>query len=171
MEELVIKAQKGDDSSFDELIRSLKKELYLIAKTRLSNDEDIADCLQETIINAYQNIKRIRHPEFFKTWIIKILINECNKFYKKNKVKIVSLDDNNMEKYISNGKEIESNLSFESMMKLLKQDEQIILTLYYVSGYNTKEISKIVKINENTIRTKMMRAKNKLKNIYEGGDF
>ena len=80
--ELVRKAKKNDQKSFCELIEIIKNDLYLIAKTRLKNEDDIADVIQDTIIICYKNIKFLRNEESFKSWVIKILINNCNKVYK-----------------------------------------------------------------------------------------
>jgi RNA polymerase sigma-70 factor (ECF subfamily) len=169
LEELVKQAQKGDNDSFDKLIQIIKKELYLIAKTRLNSEDDIADCMQDTILNAYQNIHKLHQVKYFKTWIIRILINECNKINKKNKDSI-SLESEVIDN-ITSSNFYDSGIQFDSIISSLNKDEQLILTLYYVSGYTVKEISKIIKMNENTIKTKMKRAKEKLKNKYEGGDY
>lgn len=169
MEELVEKAKKKDEQSFNELIISVQKEMYLIAKTRLKNDDDIADAIQETILACYKNIHKLKKNEFFKTWLIRILINECNKIYKKRKKNNISYEEKEVENYISNDDKSFENISFDIFIRKLREDEKLILTLYYYSEYSTKEISKILKINENTIRSKISRAKNKLKNQYEGG--
>ncbi|MCP1307418.1 hypothetical protein NI000_09170 [Paenibacillus tyrfis] len=49
-----------------------------MAKSILDKDENAADALQETILKAYQSIHALREPKFFKTWIFRILINQCN---------------------------------------------------------------------------------------------
>ena len=83
MEELVLKAKSGNKDAFTQLILEIKSDLYKIAKTRLSNEEDIKDALQETMITAFKYMKTVKEPSKFKHWIIKILINQCNKIYKK----------------------------------------------------------------------------------------
>ena len=60
------------------------------------------------------------------------------------------------------------NLGFDILIKDLQVEEKIILTLYYCSRYTTKEIAKILKKNDNTIRSKIARAINKLKKQYKG---
>ena len=164
MEELVEKAKK-EDEAFDKLILLIEKELYFIAKTRLKNEDDIADAIQETILACYKNLKTLRNNAFFKTWAIKILINKCNDIYKKRKNNI-SFEDNEVENYIKVEDEI--NIGFEMLIKDLDAEEQLILTLYYYSKYTTKEISKMLKKNENTIKSKIIRARNKLRNQLEG---
>ena len=83
MEELVEKSKKGDNQAFSDLIINMENELYKIARTRLNNEEDIKEAVQETIIKSYSSIRKLKNSKFFKTWIIKILINECNNIYKK----------------------------------------------------------------------------------------
>ena len=167
MEELVARAKKKDEKAFDELILSVKKEMYLIAKAKLKNEEDIADALQETIYYSYKNLKKLKNNKLFKTWLIRILINECNKFY--NHKNNVSFEETEVENYIGLEDNSFSNIGFDILIRNLKEDEKIIMTLYYYSQYSTKEISKILKIKEGTIRSKLSRAKNKLKKQCEGG--
>lgn len=168
MEELVKKAKNNDEEAFDKLIALIEKEMYLIAKTRLKNEDDIADALQETILKCFQNIYKLRDVKLFKTWTIKILINECNKIYRKKEKYKISLEDNEIEKYIKL-EENYNNIEFDILIRKLEDDEKLILTLYYCSGYTTKEISKILHKSENTIKSKMLRSKKKLKKQYEGG--
>lgn len=168
MEELVKKAKNNDENAFDELIILIEKELYLIAKIKLKNDDDIADAIQETILKCYQNIHKLRDTKLFKTWTIKILINECNKIYRKKEKYKISIEDNEIENYIKAEENYDENIDFNILIKKLETEEKLILTLYYCSGYTTKEISKILHKNENTIRSKMARAKFKLKNQLKG---
>ena len=65
-------------------------------------------------------------------------------------------------------KDNDNNLSFHILIRNLNQEEKTILTLYYCSQYTTREIADILKIKENTIKSKIIRAKNKLKTEYEG---
>ena len=79
MNELIEKAKQGCIESFEKLILYYQQDLYRIAKIRLNTNDDISDAIQNTIINIYKNLKKLKNNTYFKTWIIKILINECNK--------------------------------------------------------------------------------------------
>ena len=59
MEELIIRSKNGDERAFTELILTIKNELYRIGKTRLSDDNDISDAIQETMINAYKHLRKL----------------------------------------------------------------------------------------------------------------
>lgn len=170
MEELIKKAQNGDTEAFTEIIISIKNDLYKIAKTRISNEEDIDDLIQETMIESYKHIKSLKEPYKLKMWVIKILINKCNKLYKKKYRKDVSIDEYNMENYIikNSQQDIEDDLNFYYLIKRLKYEERIIIILYYKEQYSIEEISKILKMNKNTIKTNLYRARQKIKeNYYE----
>lgn len=169
MEELIEKAKKNDENAFNELIFLIQNEMYLIAKSKLKNEDDIADAIQETIISCYKNLRKLRNANLFKTWLIRILINECNKIYKKRKKYNISYEEIETEKYLKVEDKSFENIGFDILIRNLKDEEKMILTLYYYSDYSTKEISKILKMNENTIRSKIVRAKEKLRKQYEGG--
>lgn len=170
MEELIERAKNNDKIAFSELIVAIQKELYLIAKTKLKNHDDIGDAIQETIYKSYKNLRKLKDNSLFKTWIIRILINECNNIYKKRKKHEISYEDKEMENYIANNDENE-NVEFELLIKNLSNEEKLLLTLYYCFKYTIKEISKITKIKENTIKGKLARARNKIRNqLEEGGE-
>lgn len=172
MEELVNKARKGDKKAFTMLILEIKNELYKIAKTRITNEADIDDAIQETMIETYKSIKKLKNPEKFKMWTIKILINKCNKIYRKKHIKDISIDEYNMEKFLitNNYKEIEDDINFYNLIKDLKYEERIVIILYYMEKYTIKEISKILHMKENTVKSHLFRAKKSIKYQCEGGE-
>lgn len=166
MEELVEKAKEGNNEAFTNLILSLENDLYSIAKMRVKDEEQINDVLQETMITAYVNLPKIKENKYFKTWIIKILINKCNKSFKHKK--LMSLEDNDIDKYVGANEIQNKKLDFEDMISFLNKEEKTILTLYYYLSYTSKEIAQILNKREGTITSKISRAKQKIKNKYKG---
>ena len=168
MEELIRQAKLGNEKAFIELIDSIKIDLYKIARIRLMVNDDIEDAVQETMIEAFNSLKKLRNNNLFKKWIIKILINKCNKVYKK-RMNNISYDELDAEKFVGNNftEHVISDLEFDDMLKTLNYDEKIAVVLYYLEDYTTKDISKILKISENTIKSRLRRAKVKMKENYE----
>ncbi|MCI8548398.1 MAG: sigma-70 family RNA polymerase sigma factor [Bacilli bacterium] len=173
MEELIIRSKAGDERAFTELILNIKNDLYRIGKTRLSNDDDISDAIQETMINAYKHLKKLKDISNFKSWIIKILINECNKIYKKKSKKeklfekvVIEQKLDTIDNPITS---INSKLDFELLIEKLNYEEKLIVTLYYNSKYSCNEIAAILHMNINTVKSKLTRAKEKVKKSYKGG--
>lgn len=172
MEELLSKAILGDKDAFTDIILEYEQELYKIARMRLNNDYDICEAVQSTMILAYKHIKKVKNTNYLKTWIVRILINECKKIYKKNKKQI--LEDTQMEEVIDTKNDydlVNSELNFNLLLRTLDYEERQILILYYSSVFSIKEVSNILHINENTVKTKMRKAKSKLKEKFRGEMF
>ncbi len=173
MIENVKKASMGDKEAFTELINYMKVDLYKIARCKLNNEDDICDAIQNTMISAYKSIIHIKNYEYFKTWIIRILINECNKIYLSKENRNISYDNDEQNFYIgtddSEINEVESKMTFDSIISVLPEEDREIMILFYNNDYSTKEISKIINKNENTIKTKIRRSKEKIREVFYGG--
>lgn len=172
MDELILMAQAGDEDAFTKMILYIKDDLYKIAKTRIANETDIEDAIQETMIETYKSIKRLKDPNKFKKWVIKILINKCNRIYRRKYKTDISIDEYNVETLKSNNIiDVENKLNFYDIIKILNYEERLIIILYYMEDYSVKEIKSILKMNENTINTHLYRARQKIKTNYGGIEF
>lgn len=170
MEELIKRAQKGDQEAFTTLVKSMKDDLYKIAKTRISNEDDMQDAIQETMLEMFKSIKKLRDPKLFKKWIITILINKCNRIYRRKYKTDLSYEELNFEDFITvTSNDVESDLEFYELLKDLKYEERIILILYYKEEYTVKEIKSILNMKVSTINTHLFRARAKLKEKLEKG--
>lgn len=161
----VKKAQNGDKQAFCRVIENVERKLYIIARSRLTNIEDIKDAMQDAIMYAYINIKKLKEVKKFNAWIVKILINSCNKIYNQNKINIFSYSefDENKFKYESDFINFENNMNFFNIIDFLDVQERTLIAMYYLDEYTTKEISEILDINESTLRSKLSSIRNKIK--------
>lgn len=159
------KAQNGDKQAFCRVIENVERKLYIIARSRLTNTEDIKDAMQDASMYAYINIKKLKEVEKFNAWIVKILINSCNKIYNQKKINIFSYSefDENKFKYESDLIDLENNMNFFNIIDFLDVQEKTLITMYYLDEYTTKEISEILDINESTLRSKLSSIRNKIK--------
>ncbi|MBS5799376.1 MAG: sigma-70 family RNA polymerase sigma factor [Clostridiales bacterium] len=162
MELLIKKAMKGDAEAFVQLMELNEVSMYKTAKAILANEEDIGDAIQETILAAYKNIHTLKKAQYFKTWLIRILINKCKDIIKKNQ-KIILI-----ESYAEEGcdEAINAQLEVDSCLEMLSSDQQTVLNLYYHQGFNTREIAELLGENENTVKSRLTRAKSYFKKIF-----
>ncbi len=160
-DELVKKAKNGDVDAFSSLIKKYQKDLYKIAKCRLRLEEDVCDAVQDTLISAYISISKLKNEKYFKTWLIKILINNCNDIYKKKNNNIIYFENIvfDTDECIN---EKNSNIDFYNLIDDLDIEERTILVLLYSETYKAKEIAKMLNLNYSTVRSKIKRAKAKL---------
>ena len=164
IEDLVVEAKRGNKEAYSKLIESVEKDLYKVARARLNNEEDCKDVIQDTIITAYLNIGKLKNNSKFKPWIIKILINKCNSFYGKNKKREEIAEKCKTDYEVT--EDFDSKINFEDIIKSLNEKERKIFELYYDDGLTIKQISRMLNINENTVKTNLSRGKIKIKKTY-----
>ena len=82
-EELIKRAKVHDKEAFSKLMKREGKSMYKVAKSILKNDEDVADAMQETALSCWEKIETLQQEQYFRTWLIRILINHCNAIYRK----------------------------------------------------------------------------------------
>jgi RNA polymerase sigma-70 factor (ECF subfamily) len=155
----VIKAQQGSREAFAELVRAHESYLYAVAKGLLRSETDIRDAMQDSILLAYQSIERLRQPAYFKTWLIRILINECRRIGKHNK-RNVPIEPKDMDVRISSG--MESDLELLDFLDGLDNDLKEVIVLYYVNDMSVKEVCEILNLSQSNVKSKLHRARLKL---------
>lgn len=173
MKSIIKKIQEGDEFAFKQLSQAIENDLYRVARTRLREDDDIKDAIQNTMIITYENANKIRNIDYFKTWMIHVLINECNKIYNSNKRnseiynKVIA--NTSINSYDNSIQDVQDKMNFASLIDKLNYDERLVITLYYNSQFSCNQIAKILNSNANTIKSRLQRSKEKLKKIYEEG--
>ncbi|MCY6958515.1 sigma-70 family RNA polymerase sigma factor [Clostridium brassicae] len=160
-------AIEGHKDSFVNLIKYYEISMYKVAKSMLQSDDDCADAIQETILKAYKAISNLKQPQFFKTWLIRILINECNNIYKlKGKViPIQEIEVTSFEKSAVN--RIDDNIIVEEMLNSLDNELKNIVILFYFEGFSIKDISYLLEIPEGTVKSRLSRSRGKLRNAFK----
>ena len=158
----VKRAKRGDKEAFCNLVRVNKVAIYRVAKSILNKEEDIEDAVSEAILKAYKNIPKLKNEEFFKTWLIRIVINESNNLYKK-RAKEVAVDKDHFKNIKINDNY--KDLSLYNAINSLDEDLRITTILFYFEDMKYKDIAKILNVKEGTIKSRLSRAKEKLYNI------
>ena len=136
-----------------------EKSLYHISKSILGNDEDWADAMQNAILYAFEKIHTLRNEKYFKTWLIRILINECYHLINSKKEQIPY--EEYFEAQILAEQEDHSEV-FEAVMEL-DANYRIPLILFYVEGFSIKEICQILNLSQSTAKTRLCRSRKLLK--------
>ena len=120
--------------------------------------------MQFTTVIVFEKMHTLKNAEFFKTWLIRILINECNKIHRQNK-KIIYLENYNQTDLVYNDKY--DDFGVRQAIKKLDEDLKTMVILYYFEDFNIKEISEIQKLPEGTVKSRLSRIRKKLKNELE----
>ena len=163
MKRLVKRALARDPDAFAELICAYKQDMYRVAKSYLRNDEDVADAMQDAILTCFEKLPSLREPDYFKTWLIKILINKCNDLLKAGK-RYVSIENIPEEGFRDTGQE---NIEFMMLMDSLDEQYRTVLVLRYSEGFSVREIGEILGLTESAVKARLKRGRDKVKKVYE----
>src|SRR5437879_3085472 len=178
-QQLVARTQSGDAGAFDQLVVKYTPRLYGLVYNMTSNHEDTNDLLQDVFAKAYKAIRGFRGKSSFYTWIHSIAVNMTLNFLKKRGRRFhLSLDD--VDASIQNDKEFleltatsspvrEADLSElqrrlnEAMMKL-SDEHRAVVSMFHIKGMTNGDISKILRVSEGTVRSRLFYANRQLQN-------
>lgn len=161
---LIKKAKLKDADAFTKLMEGHMQLMYKTARSVLYNDEDIADAIQDTILTCWEKIGSLRKDCYFRTWLTKILVNKCNDILRKKQN--ISFYDEVPEMEESYAYEFE-NVEWNEALMSLDEKYRLVIILYYVEGFKTREISDILEIPEATVRTRLSRARSMVADLYD----
>ena len=145
-----------------ELILASEDTLYHVAKTLLLSDADCKDAIQEAIVKAFSSLHTLRQDSYAKTWLVRILINECYTLIRRQK-RTVSLEYQCQE--VLREATDYSDL-YEAVLQL-PADTRICVILYYLEGYSIKETAKLLGITESAVKNRLARARTKMRRELE----
>lgn len=176
--EVIGKILKGENQLYELLIRRNNPFLYRIGRSYNYNHHDTEDLMQETYINAFYSLAKFENKASFKTWITRIMLNNCyqkkQKFSFKNErpVEEIRIEKNNpmfhnqmnSEKSFLN-KELGHVL--ENALSNIPEDYRLIFTLRELNGLSISEASEAANISETNVKARLSRAKNMLRTEIE----
>src|SRR6195952_2197802 len=173
---MVRRAQAGDESAFREIVERYQSKVFSIIHGIVRQRNDVEDIAQQVFAKVYFSLRNFDFRSSLITWIYKITVNECFDYLRKKKVrKLVYESDmsedevrrvENTEPLLERGTRADTSLARRDyIVKLLDRvsdEEKNLLMLKEVEGYSVEELSGMMKMNENTIKVKLFRARQKL---------
>lgn len=171
IEELVLLCKQNNQKAQFEIYNRYCKAMYNVAY-RIVKDEHFAeDVMQEGFLKAFNKINDFKQEVAFGAWLKRIIVNYSIDFYKKNNQ--LKLEDFEKSIFKLEDYENDSNENFDfndlkvqqilSAIRSLKYNYSMVLTLFYIEGYDQEEISEILKISYANCRTTLSRAKESLR--------
>lgn len=152
-----------DKLNFINLIQDNKVSLYRLAKSILRNKQDIEDAISETILKAFENLNRLKSRDSFKPWIMRITANECYNILRKKKRIDLKEDMETLNLTYEDNSENELMWTIDR----LEEDYRTVLVLFYYEDMSMKDISNVLNISLGTVKSRLSRAKAKLRNLLE----
>ena len=148
---------------FEQEFEKHEKALFLVALSYVHNTEDAKDIVQDAALSAFQAMDTLKYPEYFKTWMTRIVINKSKNFLKGRRLTEALDDSLNIFAAIPTEE-------LEMMDAILRLGEglSVYISLRFYSGMNYEEAAQALGQNVSTVKYRTKKALNELKKILEG---
>ncbi len=174
---LVRRAQEGDQAAFRLLIEKYQSKVFSIIHGVLRNRNDVEDIAQQVFTKVWFALKGFDFRSSLVTWLYKITVNECYDYLRKQKVRKLTYESDlsedearrvgDVEDIRQSGSQAVDNTMAERqyvmrLMERLSEEERTLLMMKEVDGYSVEELAAMNGMNENTVKVKLFRARQKL---------
>jgi len=165
-------------NKFEELVYKHRKDIVNFHYRLAGNKFEAEDLAQETFIKAYKKFDTLKEDVKVKSWFFSIARNVAVDFFRKNKNQPVSLDNTALENY-SNANAIDqitqvasAEIAYElkQCVERLNHEDRMIIRLLYYEGFSYKEISGLLNMNTNTLKSRLHRARRSLLTIVKANN-
>lgn len=175
-EELTIKrAQKGDSAALEALILAYEKKVYNVAYRYMGNEADAYDMAQEALIKVYRRVSDFKGDSSFSSWVYRVTVNTCLDGLRKRKKNVISLEnavesgasiaDEGSETPEDHALSVEKKEDIQKAINTLSPDHKSVIILRDINGLTYEEISNCLSISVGTVKSRINRGRQKLKEI------
>jgi RNA polymerase sigma factor (sigma-70 family) len=174
--EIIKKILQGEQALFAQLVQRYQRYVFTLVNRFTSNREDAEEISQDIFVKAYRSLADFRGEAKFSTWLYTVVRTSCITFLRKKQLDTTSLDnertliqlENKESGFNANIVEQKSrHAMLNSAIRLLSPDDSQILTLFYKGEQSLEEIGRIMGLEPNTVKVKLHRARNRLKEKME----
>ena len=151
-----------DERLFTQRLLESEQMLYRIACALLRSETDRQDAMQETALKAWQNHERLREEQYFRTWVCRIMVNECHNLQRKNSRMVPT--ETMPDQPAPDNSEQETRLMLES----LPEKQRVPLVLHYLEGFSLEEIAKVQHVSLPLVKYRMRQARKALRVEWNG---
>lgn len=172
--EIINRILKGEKPLYEIIVQRFNSSLYKIGRSYNYNHEDTQDLMQDTNIDAYKNLDQFEKRAGFKTWIIRIMLNNCyrkkQKFSYKNEFANEIINENETPMFSNSMTDIQKEIHsrelghiIENSLSQIPEDYRIVFSLREINGLNISETSALLNISETNVKVRLNRAKTMLR--------
>jgi RNA polymerase sigma-70 factor, ECF subfamily len=177
--ELIERARGGDDAAFNQVVLAYRKRILGTISRLISRSEDVEDVGQEVFVRLYFSLDQLRTPEVFEPWLYRLTVNAAYDYLRRQRRRGESRLGDLSEQQVLMADAAESGRRHEelerrkrlrelveSLLGQVSEEDRILLTLKEVEGLSLKELEKIYKVNENALKVRLFRARQRVLKAY-----
>lgn len=178
--ETVRNAQSGDDAAFSEIVRAYRKRILGTIYRLIGRSEDVEDVGQDVFVRLYFSLEQLRSPDVFEPWLYRLTVNAAYDHLRKRRrnpqlrmadlseEQVVVADAAESGRRDSDEREqVEVRELLDLLLGEVKEEDRILLTLKEVEGLTLKELAAIYDANENALKVRLFRARQRVLKAHE----
>lgn len=175
--EIVERILKGEKSLYEIIVRRYNPYLYKVGRSYNYNHENTQDVMQETFIDAYKNLSQFEGRSDFKTWIIRIMLNNCYRKKEKSSFKnevTYDVNDNSKPMFTNSNNDANKIIQndelgniIEKALSTIPHDYRMVFSLREINGLSVAETASLLNISESNVKVRLNRSKAMLKSEIE----
>lgn len=178
--ELIQRAKNGDDSAFNQVVLAYRKRIMGTIGRLIGRPEDVEDVAQEVFLRLYFSLDQLRAPDVFEPWLYRLSVNACYDYLRRQKRRQESRMADLSEQQVTmadaaaGGKvtheeqrKTQVREFVNSLLDAVSEEDRILLTLKEVEGLSLKELEAIYHVNENALKVRLFRARQRVIRAFE----
>lgn len=173
--DVIKRAQSGDGAAFNEVVLAYRKRILGTIARLIARPEDVEDVAQEVFLRLYFSLDQLRTPEVFEPWLYRLTVNASYDYLRKQRRRMESRMSDLSEQQVvladalAGGKVNQERQeqkrireTVDALLGAVSEDDRILLTLKEVEGLSLKELEKIYRVNENALKVRLFRARQRV---------
>ncbi len=177
---VIERARSGDDAAFNQIVQAYRKRILGTIARLIGRPEDVDDVGQEVFLRLYYSLDQLRTPEVFEPWLYRLTVNAAYDYLRRQRRRPESRMSDLSEQQVlmadasAGGKQRDDEVRrtrirelAQSLLGRVSEEDRILLTLKEVEGLSLKELEKIYQVNENALKVRLFRARQRVLKAYE----
>jgi RNA polymerase sigma-70 factor (ECF subfamily) len=178
--ELIKRARDGDDSAFNLVVQTYRKRILGTIARLIGRPEDVEDVGQEVFLRLYFSLDQLRTPEMFEPWLYRLTVNAAYDYLRRQRRRSESRMADLSEQQVmladatagSKREDEEQRRKrvrelVDSLLSSISEQDRILLTMKEIEGLSLKELEKVYGVNENALKVRLFRARQRVVKVYE----
>ncbi len=176
---LIERARSGDDAAFNQVVQAYRKRILGTIARLIGRPEDVEDVGQEVFLRLYYSLDQLRTPEVFEPWLYRLTVNAAYDYLRRQRRRHESRMSDLSEQAVmladaaAGGKKRDEEQRrtkirelVDALLGKVSEEDRILLTLKEVEGLSLKELEKIYRVNENALKVRLFRARQRVLKAY-----
>jgi RNA polymerase sigma-70 factor (ECF subfamily) len=177
--ELIEKARAADGQAFNQIVLAYRKRILGTIARLIGRPEDVEDVAQEVFVRLYYSLDQLRTPEVFEPWLYRLTVNAAYDYLRRRKRRAESRMSDLSEQQVSMADAVAGSRQAETdrersrvrefmdaLFKHVSDEDRLLLTLKEVEGLSLKELEQIYHVNENALKVRLFRARQRVLKAY-----